>query len=243
MAPMTAKASPRIVVLTGAGISRESGLATFREPGGVWDRVNLEDVATPEAFRRDPDFVHSFYNARRAQLTDGSVRPNAAHTALARLARERHGEVLVITQNIDDLHDRAGQDPLIHMHGELLRAICTACRERRAWHGELTTETPCPACGTAGTLRPDVVWFGEMPLDVERILAALHACETFVAVGTSAAVQPAASFVHEARSAGARCVEVNLEPSEATPAFHDARHGPATELVPTFVAELLGERG
>jgi len=229
-----------IVVLTGAGISRESGLETFREEGGIWSRVALEDVATPDAFRRQPDFVHQFYNDRRRQLLTGDVQPNAAHEALVRLERDWPGEVLVVTQNIDDLHGRAGQRNLIHMHGEILKALCLHCRTVHPWHAEMDTTSACPSCAATGGMRPNVVWFGEMPLELERIFAALDSCDYFLAIGTSGAVQPAAGFVQQARfGAGAHCVELNLEASEASDAFHDRRHGPATEVVPAYVDHLL----
>lgn len=222
-----------IVVLTGAGISRESGLSTFRDPDGIWATVRIEDVATPEAFARDPARVHAFYNARRAQLA--AVEPNAAHHALARLEREWPGPVLLVTQNVDDLHDRAGSRPL-HMHGELRRARCLACAETMPWTADLSTATPCPACGAAA-LRPDVVWFGEMPLEMDRIAAALAGCGLFVSIGTSGTVYPAAGFVADAGHA--RTVELNLEPSASSASFDEAHHGPATETVPTFVHRLL----
>lgn len=228
-----------IVVLTGAGISKESGLDTFRDAGGIWSRVRIEDVATPEAFARDPERVHGFYNARRRGLLDLAVQPNAAHHALARLEREWPGGVLLVTQNIDDLHERAGSAPL-HMHGEMLKARCGACAAVTPWRHDLTVGTACPSCRAAGAMRPDVVWFGEMPLGMERIAAALDGCGLFVSVGTSGSVYPAAGFVREARHAGARTIELNLEPSEGIGAFHEARHGPATAIVPGFVAELLG---
>ena len=228
--------SPRaygIVVLTGAGISRESGLSTFRDRDGIWTKVRIEDVATPEAFHRDPARVHAFYNARRAQLA--AVEPNAAHHALARLEREWPDPVLLVTQNVDDLHDRAGSRPL-HMHGELRRARCLACAETMPWVADLSTATPCPACGTAA-LRPDVVWFGETPTGMDRISAALDECGLFVSIGTSGTVYPAAGFVADA--AHARTVELNLEPSTGSALFDKAHHGPATEIVPAFVNRLL----
>ena len=222
--------SPEIVILTGAGISAESGLATFRDLGGIWQSVRLEDVATPEAFARDPARVHAFYNARRAQLA--AVQPNAAHRALARLEQARPGRVLLITQNVDDLHDRAGSQPL-HMHGELLRARCLQCGATPAWSTDLSTATPCPVCGTAA-LRPDIVWFGEMPMHMDRIAAALAACRVFASIGTSGQVYPAAGFVAEA--VRARTIELNLEPTSGL--FHEAVHGPATEVVPAWVERI-----
>ncbi len=222
-----------IVILTGAGISQESGLSTFRDADGIWARVRLEDVATPEAFARDPARVHAFYNARRAQLAQ--VEPNAAHLALARLEREWPGPVLLVTQNVDDLHDRAGSRPL-HMHGELRRVRCLACAVAAPWDADLSTTTPCPSCA-ATALRPDIVWFGEMPMGMDRIVGALDGCSLFVSVGTSGTVYPAAGFVADA--AHARTVELNLEPSVGSALFDEARHGPATQVVPAFVKRLL----
>jgi NAD-dependent deacetylase len=234
-----AQAAPRIVILTGAGISRESGLATFRDADGIWSKVRIEDVATPEAFARDPARVHGFYNARRAQLRSEAVQPNAAHRALAELDARWKGELLLVTQNVDDLHDRAGSRRCVHMHGELMKARCRHCGAVQAWTDDLSTDTPCPACARTGGMRPHVVWFGEMPLHMEEIGAALDACDLFVAIGTSGQVYPAADFV--AQAAGrARTVELNLEPTEGTRLFDEAIHGPATEVVPHFVAGLLG---
>jgi NAD-dependent deacetylase len=233
--------SERIVILTGAGISKESGLDTFRCAGGLWSQVRIEDVATPEAFARDPGRVQSFYDARRRGLLEQAVRPNAAHEALAELERRLPGEVLVVTQNIDDLHDRAGQGNLVHMHGELLKARCTRCEAVVPRRDDLAPDPRCPACGAQG-LRPHVVWFGEMPLEMERIYAALAGCELFVSIGTSGNVYPAAGFVREARAAGARTVELNLEPSEGASLFDEAVYGPATRTVPDFVARLIAGR-
>lgn len=224
-----------IVVLTGAGISRESGLDTFRDAGGIWSGVRIEDVATPEAFARDPVRVHAFYNARRARLAD--VRPNAAHEALARLERQIDGDLLVVTQNVDDLHERAGSRALLHMHGELRRVRCDACGARPEWRTDTGADIPCPSCGEP-RLRPDVVWFGEMPMHMEAIEAALERCDLFVAIGTSGTVYPAAGFV---RSVGrrARTIELNLEPSEGS-RFERSVQGPATVTVPALVRDLLG---
>jgi len=230
--------APRIVVLTGAGISRESGLHTFRDPDGIWARHRIEDVATPEAFARDPARVHGFYNARRAALRDPGLRPNAAHRALAELDARWPGEFLLVTQNVDDLHDRAGSRRLLPMHGELLKARCARCGAIAPAPGDLSTATPCPACGRAGGMRPHVVWFGETPTGMDRIGAALDACDLFISIGTSGAVYPAAGFVRAVRHR-AGTLELNLEPSEGTPLFDEARHGPATELVPAFVRETL----
>jgi NAD-dependent deacetylase len=228
-----------IVILTGAGISRESGLATFRDADGIWATVRIEDVATPEAFRRDPLRVQAFYNARRRQLLDPAGQPNAAHRALARLEREWPGTVLVVTQNIDDLHERAGTHQLLHMHGELLKARCARCGRVVPVTEDLTVELACAGCEGMGCLRPHVVWFGEMPLYMPEIDASLAEADLFVSIGTSGNVYPAAGFVGQARAAGARTIELNLEPSEGASLFDEARHGPATELVPAFVEELL----
>ncbi|SHJ96348.1 NAD-dependent deacetylase [Roseomonas rosea] len=235
-------APPKIVILTGAGISRESGLHTFRDADGIWARHRIEDVATPEAFARDPALVQGFYNARRAQLRDPSLRPNAAHEALAELEARWPADFLLVTQNVDDLHDRAGSKRLVHMHGELAKARCLHCAAVSHAPGDLTAETPCPACGRAGGMRPHVVWFGEMPLEMERIGAALEGCDLFVSIGTSGAVYPAAGFVREVRHR-ADTLELNLEPSEGSHLFDEARHGPATQLVPAFVREMLAKWG
>lgn len=230
----------RIVVLTGAGISAESGLATFRGPDGLWEGHRVEDVATPEAFARNPDLVHNFYNLRRAALA--SVAPNPAHFALARLEKElaaRGGQLLLVTQNVDDLHARAGSTQLIHMHGELMRGWCRACDARFPWAGAMGQGSPCPACGRAGFVRPDIVWFGEMPYAMDRIDEALAACDLFVSIGTSGNVYPAAGFVSAVRYyRKAHTLELNLEPSVGSAHFHEARHGPAGVLVPQWVASL-----
>jgi NAD-dependent protein deacetylase/lipoamidase len=230
----------RIVILTGAGISKESGLDTFRDKDGLWSKVRIEDVATYEAYQRDPERVLAFYNARRRSMAGGNIRPNAAHDALARLEREWPDEVTLVTQNIDDLHGKAGSKSLIHMHGEMARARCDRCQEVGAFAEDLTLALACPSCKEIGAMRPHVVWFGEMPLEMERIYAALGACDLFVSIGTSGNVYPAAGFVQEARAmAGAHTLELNLEPSEGATAFAEARYGPATELVPAFVDRLL----
>ena len=226
-----------IVVLTGAGISAESGLATFRDPGGLWSQVRLEEVATPEAFAASPARVQGFYNARRAQLA--AAEPNAAHRALARLdAAWTRGDFLLVTQNVDDLHERAGSRRLLHMHGELRRARCLGCGADSPWAADIAPDSRCPSCGAAGLLRPHVVWFGEMPLGLDRIEAALSACDLFVSIGTSGQVYPAAGFVAEVRG-HARTLELNLEPSAGVSIFDEARHGPAGALVPAWVEEML----
>jgi NAD-dependent deacetylase len=227
-----------IVIVTGAGVSAESGLATFRGPDGLWEGHRVEDVATPEAFRRDPALVHAFYDARRAKL--GMVGPNAAHEALARLDANWPGELLLITQNVDDLHERAGSNRLIHMHGELARGWCLACGERFAWNGPMGEGALCPRCASQGQVRPDIVWFGEMPYEMERIDDALRRCDLFVSIGTSGAVYPAAGFVQTARYCGARTLEMNLEPSIGSYLFDESRIGKAGVLVPQWVGRLLG---
>ena len=225
-----------IVVLTGAGVSAESGIDTFRGGGGLWEQHRVEDVATPEAFARDPDLVLRFYDMRRAAIQ--TRQPNAAHEALARLDRAWRGELLIVTQNVDDLHERAGATRVLHMHGTHLNALCTACEARSPWRASLIGRPPCPACGEQA-LRPDVVWFGEMPYEMDRIHAALRRADLFVSVGTSGAVYPAAGFVRDARELGARTLELNLERSQGSAWFDEGRFGPATELVPAWVEEIL----
>lgn len=230
-----------IVILTGAGVSAESGIDTFRTAGGLWEQYRPEDVATPQAFARDPDLVLSFYDMRRAAIQEKV--PNEAHFALARLDQEwtKRGmgnSLLIVTQNIDDLHERAGARSVLHMHGEHLLAWCTYCDERSPWRGPLIDRPPCPKCGSRA-LRPDVVWFGETPYRMNEIYAALRECDLFVSIGTSGAVYPAAGFVQGARDMGARTLELNLEPSQGSAWFHECRHGPATEVVPAWVEEML----
>jgi NAD-dependent deacetylase len=233
-------AAQPIVVLTGAGISKESGLDTFRCEDGIWASVSLEDVATPEGFRRNPALVHEFYNARRSKLADPEIVPNAAHLALARLEEEWPSEVLIVTQNIDNLHERAGSRNLLHMHGELNKVRCEACDELLIWLDDLSVEQACPACGRNGSLRPHVVWFGEMPLGMAEIYDALDRCGLFVSIGTSGNVYPAASFVSHVRMyRPAHTVELNLEPSTGATLFAERLYGPATEIVPAFVERVL----
>ncbi|MBV9084006.1 MAG: NAD-dependent deacylase [Acidobacteriaceae bacterium] len=231
--------SESIVVLTGAGISRESGLDTFRDRDGIWANVNIEDVATPAAFRRNPALVHSFYNARRRQLLSPAVRPNAAHTALTELQRSWSGDVLVVTQNIDDLHERGGTTDVIHMHGELLSVRCCSCNHRNGCTDDLSAATTCLSCGSRRKMRPDVVWFGEMPMHMDRIERALERADLFISVGTSGNVYPAAGFVEMVRSAGAHTVELNVEKSLGASLFHEAVYGPATRVVTQYVNLLL----
>ena len=227
----------KIVILTGAGVSAESGLATFRGPEGLWEGHRVEDVATPEAFRRDPALVHSFYDARRAKLA--SVSPNAAHEALARLEAEWPGEFLLVTQNVDDLHERAGSKRLVHMHGELTSGWCLECDERFRWTGPMGETASCLSCGKQGSVRPDIVWFGEMPYAMEQIDDALRRCDLFVSIGTSGAVYPAAGFVQTARYCGAGTLEINLEPSLGSHMFDQCRIGRAGDMVPSWVDEMI----
>lgn len=236
-----------IVILTGAGISAESGIDTFRDAGGLWEQHRVEDVATPEGFARDPELVLGFYDMRREALL--TKEPNAAHHALARLDAEFSGELLIVTQNVDDLHERAGtqiglQDTrVLHMHGELKSALCTSCEMRSPWDAPMSARDgerpPCPIC-QAPSLRPDVVWFGEMPYQMERIYGALRNADLFVSIGTSGAVYPAAGFVRDARDLGVRTLELNLERSEGSHWFHESRLGKAGDLVPAWVDEMLG---
>jgi NAD-dependent deacetylase len=228
-----------IVILTGAGISAESGLATFRGPDGLWEGHRVEDVATPEAFARDPQLVHKFYDARRARL--GEVEPNAAHQALAKLDAKWPGDLLIVTQNVDDLHERAGAKRLLHMHGELASGWCTGCDEHFQWHGPMGEEACCPVCQVSGSVRPDIVWFGEMPYEMERIDQALMTADLFVSIGTSGAVYPAAGFVQTARYCGAHTLEINLEPSQGSLFFDERRYGAAGVEVPKWVDELLAD--
>ena len=225
-----------IVILTGAGISAESGIATFRGPGGLWEGHRVEDVCTPQALAADPALVHRFYDLRRAALAD--VRPNPAHEALARLDREWPGELLIVTQNVDDLHERAGLGRLLHMHGELKSALCAACGVRTPHPGSLPPGSRCASCA-APALRPDIVFFGEFPYQMDRIEAALAACDLFVSIGTSGAVYPAAGFVAQAAAHGALTLELNLEPSAGSDRFDETRLGPASRLVPEWVDSLL----
>lgn len=234
-----------IVILTGAGISAESGIDTFRDSGGLWEKHRVEDVATPEAFARDPDLVLRFYDERRAGIQ--KAEPNAAHHALGKLSRawaqEGKGNVTIVTQNVDDLHERGGVDEasgLIHMHGSHLKAWCLSCDHKPEWRGNLMERPACPKCGAAGQLRPDIVWFGEMPYRMPEIYAALNRADLFVSIGTSGAVYPAAGLVQEARGQGIRTLELNMEPSEGSHFFEEARYGPATQLVPQWVKQILG---
>ena len=230
-----------IVVLTGSGISAESGIATFRDKDGIWAKYNIEDVATPEAFARDPAKVHAFYNMRRQGLH--GVEPNKAHYALARLEREHLPGAgctfAIVTQNVDNLHEAAGSRNVIHMHGELLRGLCAKCSARFAWERDISTASVCPGCKTPGGVRPDIVWFGEVPYHMERIALMVQNADLFISIGTSGTVYPAAAFVGGARRGGAHTVELNLEPSEGATLFHEAIHGKAGDVVPAFVERIL----
>ncbi|GAB6261983.1 NAD-dependent protein deacylase [Photobacterium sp. CCB-ST2H9] len=228
-----------IVILTGAGISAESGIKTFRDQDGLWENHRIEDVATPEGYQKDPVLVQSFYNQRRRQLESGTVKPNAAHIALARLEQELDGKVTVVTQNIDNLHELAGSHQVIHMHGELLKAQCSQSGQTIDWSGDISLDDCCHCCQIPAPLRPNVVWFGEMPQGMDKIYAALTEADLFIAIGTSGSVYPAAGFVHEAAMHGAHTIELNLEPSIIESEFEEKRYGPASQIVPQLVEELL----
>ncbi|WP_087017491.1 Sir2 family NAD+-dependent deacetylase [Thaumasiovibrio subtropicus] len=228
-----------IVVLTGAGISAESGIKTFRDQDGLWENHHIEDVATPEGYRRNPELVQRFYNDRRRLLNSGEVHPNPAHFALAELEKALDGEFTLVTQNIDNLHEKAGSSKIIHMHGELLKAQCNMSGQSIEWQGDITLDDHCHCCQIPAPLRPNVVWFGEMPIGMDRIHHALTHCDLFISIGTSGAVYPAAGFVHEASLRGAHTVELNLEPSEVESEFEEKRYGKASEIVPAFVTAIL----
>ena len=228
-----------IVALTGAGISAESGLGTFRDADGVWTKYDLEDVATPQGFARNPKMVHDFYNARRSGVLEAE--PNAAHQALAKMEAALGADLYLVTQNVDDLHERGGARRVVHMHGELLQAFCSTCQKRRRQEDDLTLEDICGSCGAVGKMRPDVVWFGEIPYHMDEIYAALEKADMFVSIGTSGQVYPAAGFVEMARQVGAECIELNLEATN--PAFSQRRLGPATEVTPAWVEEVLKSGG
>ena len=230
----------RIVILTGSGISAESGVATFRDKDGVWAKYDYREVATPQGFAANPALVHDFYNQRRRALP--GVQPNAAHLALAELERgleERGGRLTLITQNVDDLHERGGSKNILHMHGELLKAECAACGAVAGWTGDMSSQTECAVCERAGSMRPHVVWFGETPRFMDEAADAIMQADLFASIGTSGSVYPAAGFVSEARSAGVPAAELNLEPSENAFLFNEGRYGPATQIVPSWVREIL----
>ncbi|WP_318393237.1 Sir2 family NAD+-dependent deacetylase [Enterobacter sp.] len=230
---------PRVVVLTGAGISAESGIRTFRAADGLWEEHHVEDVATPEGFARDPELVQSFYNARRRQLQQPDIAPNPAHLALARLEEELGDRFVLVTQNIDNLHERAGNRNVIHMHGELLKVRCASSGQVLEWTGDVQPEDKCHCCQFPAALRPHVVWFGEMPLGMDEIYSALAMADVFIAIGTSGHVYPAAGFVHEARLHGAHTVELNLEPSQVGSEFAEKHYGLASAVVPEYIDKLL----
>lgn len=227
----------KIVILTGAGISAESGLKTFRDDGGLWEGHRVEDVATPEAFGRNPGLVHEFYNQRRRDLK--KVEPNAAHQALARLARDSKHEVMLITQNVDDLHERGGSPEVFHMHGQLREKRCEWCQESSECEVDLSQEDECSSCHRNGGMRPHIVWFGEMPFFLDLIEEALFSAELFVSIGTSGAVYPAGNFVNLAKAGGARTVEINLAQTEVSHSFDEVKLGEAGEAVPVWVAEMM----
>ncbi|MBB3168782.1 Sir2 family NAD+-dependent deacetylase [Simiduia aestuariiviva] len=229
-------ATPKMVVLTGAGISAESGLKTFRDNDGLWENHRIEDVATPEAFAANPELVYRFYNLRRSALLD--TQPNAAHVALVELEHHLAQNFLLVTQNVDNLHEQAGSRQLLHMHGELTQARCTRCGTVVRWLQSLDAADVCGQCHTHGRLRPHIVWFGEMPLYMDEIYQALAACDVFVSIGTSGNVYPAAGFCEQAKAYGAKTVEINLEPSANAAHFDEGWYGPATMKVPEFVARV-----
>jgi len=226
-----------IVILTGAGVSAESGIKTFRAADGLWEDHRVEDVATPEAFVRDPELVHRFYNARRRHLLEG-IKPNAAHHALAKLSEQWEGSVTLVSQNIDDLHQRAGS-PTLAMHGQLLKTRCKATQQLFDCSQDTSPSDHCPCCDVAGNVRPHVVWFGEMPLYMDQIEQSLQACDLFIAIGTSGNVYPAAGFFQAAKHHGAHTVELNLEPSTSGSYFDEQHYGAATEVVPKFIGTLF----
>ncbi|PIJ51958.1 NAD-dependent protein deacylase [Erwinia sp. OLTSP20] len=234
---------PRVVVLTGAGISAESGIRTFRSSDGLWEDHRVEDVATPEGFVRNPALVQAFYNARRQQLQQADILPNPAHLALARLETVLGDNLLVVTQNIDNLHERAGNTNVIHMHGELLKVRCSHSGQILHWTGDVGENDRCHCCQFPAPLRPHVVWFGEMPLQMDEIYQAIAAADYFLAIGTSGHVYPAAGFVHEAKLQGAHTIELNLEPSLVNSEFDEKIYGPASDVVPAWVASFLQQTG
>jgi NAD-dependent deacetylase len=239
MRKVIGQAVKRIVILTGAGVSAESGLATFRDSNGLWEEHDPMQIATAQAFRQAPDLVYRFYNARRKQLQ--GVYPNDAHRALSRLQKEFPGDVFLVTQNVDDLHERGGSEQVCHMHGELTRVLCQACNGTARVYEDYDDLSSCQLCGVSGSLRPDIVWFGEVPYQMETIIAQLRVCDLFIAIGTSGFVYPAAGFVQEALSSGAQTIEINREPSEVTGYFHQQRRGAATIEVVKLMEELLAD--
>ena len=231
-----------IVILTGAGISAESGIKTFRASDGLWENHRIEDVASPEGFERDPELVQAFYNARRAQLLSPEIKENKAHQALAKLEQQFQGKVTLVTQNIDDLHERAGSQNVLHMHGEILKKRCSVTGKITDCQIALNTSDYCGCCNQQGSLRPHIVWFGEMPIFMDEIYQALAECDLFVAVGTSGNVYPAAGFVEVAKQSGAETLEINLEKSNVANVFDSGQYGLATEQVLAWVDGVLSER-
>ncbi|WP_137166883.1 Sir2 family NAD+-dependent deacetylase [Salinimonas lutimaris] len=229
----------KVVVLTGAGVSAESGLKTFRDSNGLWEQHRVEEVATPEAFQTNPELVYRFYNARRQQLQEPDVQPNAAHQALARLEQHLGSNLTLVTQNVDDLHERAGSQQVLHMHGQLMSARCVASGIRRPFTRSFDATTACTCCQPANQLRPDIVWFGETPMFMDKIIVAVTQADLFIAIGTSGQVYPAAGFAQLAHESGVRTVELNLEPDIHHPYFDEHRQGPAGQVVPQFIDELI----
>jgi NAD-dependent deacetylase len=229
----------KIVILTGAGISAESGIKTFRDANGLWENHRIEDVASPEGFARDPETVYRFYNMRRQQLVSDAVAPNAAHIALAKLQKDYDGDVILVTQNIDDLHERGGAEHVMHMHGELLKARCNSCGQTHLTRLDFDADTVCEHCDASGYLRPDIVWFGEMPFFIEDIMRHLYEADIFAAIGTSGQIYPAAGFVDIANQTGAMTLEFNLEQTSPRSVFDDGFYGPAGETVPNWVDDIL----
>ena len=231
-----------IVILTGAGVSAESGIQTFRASDGLWHDHHIEDVATPEGFVANPQLVQTFYNERRRQLKEASIQPNPAHLALARLEAEWSGEFLLVTQNVDNLHERAGSNNLIHMHGQLDQIRCTESGAVYHWEDDIEVDHACSCCEKIGTLRPNIVWFGEMPFLMDNISEALFASDLFISIGTSGKVYPAAGYVDVAKKIGAQTVEINLDPTDSSSVFDVSINGKAGELLPEFVEKLLATR-
>ena len=240
---MNSKKSKNIVILTGAGISAESGIKTFRGQGGLWEGHTIEEVATLQGFIRNPNLVHHFYNERRKALNHPSIKPNKAHFALSKLQKEWKGEVCVITQNVDNLHERAKQEGVIHMHGELLKISCLHCENIFEWKKNTNTALSCPECSKIKSLRPHIVWFGETPFEIKVIDEKLAKASLFISIGTSGNVYPAAGFVEQALLAGAQTIEINLQPSINQKLFQKTIYGKATKMIPLFVEQLLEEKG
>lgn len=232
---------PHVVILTGAGVSAESGIRTFRASDGLWENHRIEDVATPEGFMRDPQLVQRFYNERRRQLHAFDIAPNAAHIALAELEAQLGENLLLVTQNVDNLHERAGSKNLIHMHGELFKVRCVKSGKVYRWEEDITAKSGCTCCNREQTLRPHIVWFGEMPLEMERIYHHLAKADLFIAIGTSGNVYPAAGFVEMAKKSGARTIELNLEATQGSNLFDESHQGRAAEIVPNYIQQIMND--